>query len=316
MVEHNLAKVGVASSNLVSRSIFFFFFFFSFVFASNINLKNEYCIEDEEVLYSTFFDKNLPKFEILQIPSLSANFDVPSLHVKAPFSEHNISISDLSSGIITFKRNCNISGKKSLIEDKIKAIYTQTYPCIQIDKVDVFIKTNLPADFKSYRFKDAGINETRLKSANGTIWVLFETTDKRERKFYFSYIIDAFINVFKAKHNMLNDKILSQNDYEVYRVKIENLPSNLISCKIEKNLITKSYIRADSLLTYNQVEIKKDVLKGALIRSYIIDGGLVIGMDTILQEDANIGDKIRVKTNQNKFLDAKLFSKTEAMILK
>jgi flagella basal body P-ring formation protein FlgA len=115
---------------------------------------------------------------------------------------------------------------------------------------------------------------------------------------------------------MLNDKILSQNDYEVYRVKIENLPSNLISCKIEKNLITKSYIRADSLLTYNQVEIKKDVLKGALIRSYIIDGGLVIGMDTILQEDANIGDKIRVKTNQNKFLDAKLFSKTEAMILK
>jgi len=39
-------------------------------------------------------------------------------------------------------------------------------------------------------------------------------------------------------------------------------------------------------------------------------------MDTILQEDANIGDKIRVKTNQNKFLDAKLFSKTEAMILK
>jgi flagella basal body P-ring formation protein FlgA len=115
---------------------------------------------------------------------------------------------------------------------------------------------------------------------------------------------------------MHNDKILSKSDFEMVSIKVENLPSNILSCDIEPNLITKSYISKDSFLTYNKLEIKKDLLKGAHIRAYIADGNLVIGVDSTLLEDANIGDRVKILTENNKYFYAKLLSNSEAMILK
>ena len=314
MVEHNLAKVGVASSNLVSRSILFFILTTS-LYANPITLQSSYCIEDESTVFANYFDKKLNNFKVIDIPKSTSKFDVPTLHVKSAFSEHNITVEDKTNGIITFKRNCYISGKKELLEEKVASLYKNEYPCIKIKNIEVSTKTSLPFDFKDYVFMDAGINPSRLRYDSGTLWVLFKTKT-RDRKIYFNYLINAQISVFKAKNNMHNDKILSKSDFELVNVKVDNLPSNVVSCDIEKNLITKSYISADELLSYNKLEIKKDILKGKQIRAYIADGSLVIGIDSIILEDANIGDKVRIRTEQNKFFDAKLFSHSEAMILK
>jgi flagella basal body P-ring formation protein FlgA len=147
------------------------------------------------------------------------------------------------------------------------------------------------------------------------LWTLFVTPSQKRKKIYFSYEIEASINAFKAKHNMHHDKILTKKDYEAVQIPLNKLPSRLISCKIDKKLITKNYVKEEELLTYNKIEVKKDVLKGNQIRAYMVDGSLVIGIDATLLQDANIGDRVKVRTKENKILRAKLFSSSEAMIL-
>ena len=49
-------------------------------------------------------------------------------------------------------------------------------------------------------------------------------------------------SVFQAKRKLYNDKILSSNDYEKVKVKIDKLSSNIITCNMPKKLMTKNYI--------------------------------------------------------------------------
>lgn len=305
----------ISCNNFFSCFFFLSCFLFTALEATSISLNQVYCVENQKAIYSTFFDKKLSKFKIISLPKNGSKFEVPTIQISSILKSKNISYLDKTNGTITFKRNCYITKELNLIRAEVENLYKKQYPCIKINKVEVLQKGPLPADFKSYQIKNAAINNSRLRQKTGTVNISFLTQQKREKKLYFKYLIDASTKVFKAKNNMYNDRILSKNDYEEIYTKIDKLPSNLISCKIHKNLIVKNYIKANSFLTHNKLEIKKDLLKGTTITSYLIDGSLVVEVETILLEDANVGDKVRVKSKKNKFFRAKIFSENGAMIL-
>ncbi|MBE0491012.1 MAG: flagellar basal body P-ring formation protein FlgA [Sulfurospirillum sp.] len=201
-----------------------------------------------------------------------------------------------------------------MLIQKIASLYTKAYPCILINKLQINTTTPLPADFRAYTLLDVGFNSSKFRNKEGSFWSLWQTPTNN-KKIYLTYEIDASILAFKAKHNMHNDKILSNSDYEEQMIRIKNLASNLITCEIPANLITKNYIKQHELLSFNKLQIKKDLLKGVQIRAYIIEGPLVLSTESVLLEDGNIGDRVRIKTEKNKFFYAKIISKSEAMII-
>ena len=313
MVEHDLAKVGVASSNLVSRSILFLLLLTTFSFAKTITLLPHYCIDEHLQLNADFFGAK-EKFTILTIPKTRTKYTVPSLHVKSEFEKHNYSVIEPQSGVITFERFCNLAGKQTQIAKAVLKVFKQQYPCIDANLPQIKALSPLPYDFKSYSLLKVELKNSSLRRKKSSFKAIFKTVTS-EKQIYFDFYIDAKVDVFKAKHKLYNDKILSKNDYDKASIKLDRLPSRVITCKMPSNLMTKNYISANSILTMNKFEYKKDVLRGSKIVVYIRDGMLVIESEAKVLQDGNIGDIIKIKSSSGKLFRAKLISKYKAIIL-
>lgn len=292
-----------------------FFITFS-LHAKSIVLKSKYCVKDNIKLTSRFFDdnKSQDEFDILTLPKSRSTHSVPSLHVRDKFIQHGYEVIDNSSSIIEFKRYCNLAGKEDEIANEVLRLFEEKYPCIDADLPEIKASNILPFDFQTYTLTEVILRKNAYKNKKGSFKAVF-TTSTKDKKIYFKFTINANIDVFKARHNLYNDKILSQNDYEKVNIKLNKLPSKVITCQMPKNLITKSYLREGTILSMQKFSHKKDALKGSRINAYIKDGMLVIGLDAQLLEDANVGDVARIKTDQGKLFKAKLVSQYEAIIL-
>ncbi|WP_458701658.1 flagellar basal body P-ring formation chaperone FlgA [Sulfurospirillum sp. 1307] len=280
-----------------------------------LDLKEQYCIDDQTSLDSSFFGLE-EKFHVIDIPKIKTIHKVPSLHVTKVFKEHKIEVNDVKSGIIVFKRNCDISGKKEELSLKLLEEFEKKYPCLNTEDLpDIIAVSTLPYDFKTYELLRIELKSVFLRKSKGSFKAIFKTPNGAEKNIYFKFFINAYIKTFKAKHKLYNDKILSFNDVKTVEVPIDKLPSKAIVCELPKKLMTKSYVSANSILSMNKFKYKKDILRGDNLRAYIRDGMLVITTPATALSDANIGDVIKVKTESRKIVRAKIVSKYKAIVL-
>ena len=316
MVEHDLAKVGVASSNLVSRSIFGILLFLSSLFSSEpIYIDKTYCVEQDALKVSYFGYQGNNDPVIVQIPKDRVNYSIPSSVILSALSERNISAIDSSDGIVIFKRNCTLMGKADAIEDAFLKKFQEASPSVLIEeKPRIFAKSSLPADFKRYQFVGVTIPDATLKKNSGSFVAIFKVGDK-EKKLYFTYEMNAKIMVFKAKRNLLNGKILTNDDYESIWMSLEGIPTRAVLNEIPQNAMVKTSIKEGQVLADYHFDVKKTLSKKDTIRALLKDGGLVIEVQATLIEDADIGDVVKIKTEQGKILNAKIVSSKEAVIL-
>ena len=316
VVEHNLAKVGVASSNLVSRSIFFILLFLSSLFSSEqIYIDKTYCIEHDTVNASFFGYKGKEDFVLMRIPKDRTNYSVNSNVIVSALTDHNVSVVDSSEGVVVFKRNCSLMGKSDEIENAFLTKFQEASPFVIIEeKPRISAKTSLPADFKRYQLVGIQISDATLKKNSGSFVAIFKAGDK-ERKLYFSYEMNAKVMVFKAKRNLLNGKILTNDDYESFLVSLEGLPTRAILNEIPQNVIIKNSVKEGQVLSDYHFDVKKMLSKKESIKALLREENLVIEVQVTLLEDANIGDVVKIKTEQGKILNAKITSRHEAIIV-
>ncbi len=319
MVEHDLAKVGVASSNLVSRSIFLLLTFLP-LYASTpltILIKSNYCINDEIHLKASFFGYNDTKetANIVIIPKDRSQFVVPSQHILSAFQDKNVTIVDSSEGVVTFKRHCHLMGKLGAIESAFLQKFSELSPEVVIEgKPIISVKASLPNDFEHYIFDSVSIAENMLRKGNGSFVANFTVGNKR-KKIYFYYEMQAKMAVFKAKRNLQSGKILQDDDFERVFIDIDSLPSKAIVGALSPNLIVKNYVKEGQIFSEYFFDTRKDVMKKESIKAFLSEGSLVIELHVTPLDDANIGDIVKVKTEQGKVLNAKILSEKEAMIL-
>lgn len=299
--------------SIIFRFILFFSFFTSFLYSKSIVILPHYCLNVQTELNADFFGAK-ETFHVITIPRSKSTYTVPSLHVKDSFDKNDYNITDTSNGSIVFERFCNFAGKKEKISDALMDKFLKKYPCLNIENIDIETNSPLPYDFQSYKLIKVDIKNNYLRKRVGSFRAIFKTFDS-EKKIYLKYNIKATVDVFKAKHKLYNDKILHSSDYEKISIQLDKLPSKVITCKMPLNLMSKNYVRANSILTLNKFEHKRDVLRGTKIRTYIKDGMLVIEIEAIALKDANIGEIIKLKTDNGKIFNAKLISKYKAIIL-
>ncbi len=315
VVEHDLAKVGVASSNLVSRSIFFLLFTVSLLNSSSkILIKDNYCADNLTKITASFFTKDKKNdFQIIDLPKNISSYSVSSLKIVSKFKENNISFADLSNGVVTFKK-CISPINFNEIKKKVLKKFKTKYPSIKIKKITIIQTSPLPPSLSYYKLKDIDLKENDYRNSSGVFGVIYKR-DRESKKIYLRYKIYGDILVFKASYNLRNGKILRDNDYKKVEIKFDKLPLHVMSGEINQSYIIKGYIRKGSILSKNDFRIKKSLLKNDYIQAILKDENLILEIDAHLLSDANIGDIVKIKTVQGKVFKAKIISLKSAMIL-
>ncbi len=315
VVEHDLAKVGVASSNLVSRSIFLILLLFISAFSGDkFLIKHGYCVDGLKKVDASLFAKSIKKdFFILDLPKNRASYSVTSLKITSKFKKNDINITDLSGGTVVFK-NCKLPINTRYIKNILAKKFKERYPSIEIKSISVSSPSSLSPNLSLYRIKDIKLQPSAYAKAKGTFSVSLKRGNDK-KKIYLKFDIDATINVFKANYNLRNGKILQKDDYTAIRRKFDKLRSGTITNGLQKSYIVKGYIRKDTILNYSHFRVKKDILKGQFIKAILQDGSLILEVDAHLLKDANIGDIVRIRTVSGKSMNAKIISLKTAKIL-
>jgi len=260
------------------------------------------------------FTKNKANnFKILDLPANRTTFQVSSLRIISKFKQHDENITDLTNGIVTFKKCHSVidfENIKKLLVQKFKI----KYPSIKIKNIEITSISPLPVKLSYYKLQDIDLAPNDYRNSSGTFGVLYKK-GMEIKKIYLRYMIDANISVFKASYNLRNGKILNPDDYERVEIKFNKLPLHVISGKIKKDYIIKGYIRKGLILSTNSLKIKKNLLKNSYIKAILEDENMILEVDAHILNDANIGDTVKIRTTNGKILRAKIISLKTAKII-
>ncbi len=314
VVEHDLAKVGVASSNLVSRSILIFLFMLSFLNSSDkFFLKESYCVDGLKNVTASLITKQKTKnFFILKLPLNRAKYTVSSLKILSKFRENDINITDLSKGVVLFK-NCKIPINLKKIKSELIYKFKKRFPSLHIKKIFITSPSSLSPNLSFYHIEKIKLRQSTLNHAKGSFSVILKRAKKR-KQVYLKYDMDATIIILKANYSLRNGKILQNNDYIKTRINFYKLPARALRDSLQNGYIVKGYIRKGSILSMNNFKIKKAILKGEYIKAILKDGNLILEIDSHLLSDANIGDIVQIRTVAGRVYKAKIVSLKTALI--
>ncbi len=310
MVEHNLAKVGVASSNLVSRSIILTIFFISFLYPSNtFTIKKRYCIKNSSVYLKDIFPHLKQNSFIINIPKGLKEFKTPSLDIISALKKiEKGDIDDLSGGVVTFDTQCFVNYHKDTIDREIRKRFKKEYPSIKIERIFIQPLNSFPKNFKSYNIEDIEISKYNLKKYKGTLCVVYKNQNRLLR-LYFKFKIKAKITLLKAKNNITNGKILSLKDCEKYEVDFKKVPSGLLKSCSNGKLISRTFIKKGSVLSNYMFKKKSLIRKKQTVTAVLDSGFLTLEFDARALNDADLGDEIKVINKSGKVFKAKVVAK-------
>ena len=308
-VEHNLAKVGVASSNLVSRSIFFIFIFLfsTKLFANEVSIYPMYCIVNDQISLRTLgFDGE--DNEILNLEGMRAA-KIESKRLYEILTSNFKTYKDKSGGSVVFVKNCQIMDEIQM--HFLKAI-SDEYPGISVSDLSISPQNKLPANFKDLVFKNIFLNDQN--SQKGVFRASFEDVDLSLKSLYFKFSFNAKMPVFIAINSMNTNHILSLLDYQPTMIEFSKWPRDALSGLSAATLITKIQIKSGEILTKRQFNAISLVKKGEMLNAVLIEGGVNIIAEVKALEDGNLGDMIKIRTKDNKILEATVSGKGQVII--
>ncbi|MBE0495640.1 MAG: flagellar basal body P-ring formation protein FlgA [Campylobacterales bacterium] len=250
---------------------------------------------------------------LMRLPN-SATFQIPFLRLEALLSEHNITSTDRSGGLITLRRHCDISHDIDFLKHKVQEAFEDAYGMISIQNITLVPQSVLPADFKEYTLAQVRLSSVNIRSSQGTFSAAFTDKQGLRRTLYFRFHVEATLTGFKAKHNLPNGKILTLGDIEPVRFTLESLPSLPLQEVKPDTLVVKQYVREETLLLERQFDVRLLVQRRSSVEALMQDGGLVIGVRAQALEGGNEGDTIRIRTNEGKIFNARILSKHKVII--
>ena len=305
-VEHNLAKVGVASSNLVSRSIFFLFLSPFFLFAGVV-LEPMYCISGDSITLSVLGPVKQDE-EILNLNG-SAAAKIKTSELTQILMSKAINFSDKSGGKITFAKNCN---ELMNMQNAFLRELTRQYPKIIFSKLpEISLQTNTPEKLNEYFFEKLSVNS--ISSQNGIFRAIFRFNDL-QKTLFFKYSFKAQMPALRAVKNIPIKHTLGLLDYQIETVNFDDFKHDLITSVPSSKLIAKRNIKAGEFLSVQFFNAQTLIRKGDKIAALLNDGQLSITIEVKAAEHGNLGDTIKVVGKDRKIFEATIISKNKAII--
>ncbi len=311
MVEHNLAKVGVASSNLVSRSILFFILTFS-LHAQNIHLKDEYCIKNPHVMLGDIVENVKNDKVLIDIPDTTSHFQVPTIKVLEKLEKLGFKVQKNEQGIIKFKRFCDF--KLDALDKKLQKAVKTIYPNAYINSLQIKPKNTLPNGIDKMVLKNISVSKSSIKRQDGVFLAKFINQKGHIKSIYFSFSLDATLDVFVSTKDIKSGTILTQNHFAYQEFELKKLPINFLKTITPNTLIAKFNIKKGTILTQNAFKKKNLIKRGNYIKAILKDGMLSLEIEVKALNSGDRGDKIKVMSSDGKTFSAIIINKTTVHI--
>ncbi len=296
VVEHDLAKVGVAGSTPVSRSIvlplFIFFFIISQLQAEIVRLKSHYFVDSDAVTLPLFVpgESNVTLFQLKKGRSL---WKIPAFKVKERLKSAGYVADPPPTSMITFERAFKSAFPK--LRKLIALRYERHYPTLKIGAVSIKPTGSGAADFNFRPECTLRISRNSFRKKSGTFAVRC-----KKRVHYFRYTIEGTIMVYKANHQIKKDKIIDSKSIHAEYVPFEKLFAPPVTDFEKGRYIARLNISESKILTTANTEPLPAVLKNSAVRCIYKAGSVLIEFDATALQNGRIGDRITVKKSDGK----------------
>jgi len=266
-----------------------------------------YCIVNDQISLRTLgFDGE--DNEILNLEGMRAA-KIESKRLYEILTSNFKTYKDKSGGSVVFVKNCQIMDE---IQMHFLRAISDEYPGISVSDLSISPQNKLPANFKDLVFKNIFLSDQN--SQKGVFRVSFEDVDLSLKSLYFKFSFNAKMPVFIAINSMNTNHILSLLDYQPTMIEFSKWPRDALSGLSAATLITKIQIKSGEILTKRQFNAISLVKKGEILNAVLIEGGVNIIAEVKALEDGNLGDMIKIRTKDNKILEATVSGKGQAII--
>lgn len=276
--------------------------FFSASF-SQIQILPRYCINSNFVLLSDFSENSSDDELLFDIE----NSVISSEFIKKILAKKKIKFKDLSAGEVEFIIGCNFY--ENLHTQFLKEIYLN-YGVLRLNSLS-FIP-QMPLLDENYEISNIKI--TNIRSPKGTFKATLSDLNGNKKVVFFKYKIDAKIGVFIAKKDMKMRHILNLSDFSYEFIDLARYKLGAIREIPSKKTITKRQIKKGEILTNSHLSTLCDVKKGTKINAIFKDSLVSVNAQVVALQSGNIGDIIKIKTKDNKKLNAEIISNNKVVI--
>ena len=298
MVEHNLAKVGVAGSTPVSRSILLLTIFFLSLFAqeSNISqssktlsLKSRYEVPDSCVSPALFGLKTRKTACLFDLGNRT-RLTVPVYRVveKLRALEPSLRIAPPSRADILFELRPRL--RFPHCEKALSDAYRKTYPTLSIRALRIEPndrKRGYEVEESQCRLK---LTPSNLRRDHGT----FVAVCGRKHHF-FRYRLEGDIAVYKAVHQIKKDRMLSSESLRRVVVPFEKFADTPVTSVGEGRYIARQNIAAGKVVTRRMVAPVPEVRKGDRVRCRYDDGPVHIEFEAVALKNGYEGESVTLR---------------------
>jgi flagella basal body P-ring formation protein FlgA len=237
------------------------------------------------------------------VPKTITNYRVISSKITKAFSNQNIDIKT-DTQYVQFKKY--VKYDKNRILQHIKSIYQEKYPFLDIEKISIEPTSYL--DLDGFSIDEIVINDNIIKKNRNTFHIFFKNDKKRKRAF-FRYKIDATIKVVVSNKNILKDETINNSNTKLKKITFKNLYNTPITTKNIGKLSAKKYIPANKIIFDTLAQRTPEVTKRGIVMARYIDNGLSVEFETTALDTGFINQTVRVKDNNGKIYRAKILGK-------
>ena len=300
VAEHNLAKVGVAGSTPVSRSILTTIFllpiFLTTLFANEIELKLLYHINSICITPSTLGLDDFNRSCLIKLPKNRKRWIIPTYKLIDTLNRLGISVKKPVPSTITFEKKVDID--LSPLKKELEKLYRREYPTINIEDISISATSQNIEDFKFDKSNCLlKLSNAMLRHSKGTFVVKCS-----KKHYFFKFQIDATMQVYKANHQIKKDRIIDSNIVRKESIIFKTFYSPPLYNLKGKEIMAKQNIPKDRVVTLSMVVPVPAVKKHEMVNCFIQDGAVRIELSAEAMQNGYIGDEIILKRADGKSL--------------
>ena len=262
-----------------------------------ITLQNRYLVQSKNIKLRDIIPQAKYDITLYKINLNRHSKKIKSYDLIQTLSKHGYTTLKTSSRIITFVQESPIN--TSEIKNFIKDAYLKEYPQIKIHSLFLAPRgyiTSLPQTY------DIKLAKRFHLSKDGTLAI----KTHHNRQIFFDYIIDAHIDVYKAREVLRKEEKLSSFNAVKTSIHFDKFKSTPVNSKHLNTTQLKKHIKANKIITLRDIETLNLVKKGSNVLVSLNNNNINISFSAKALQSGKLRDIITVQKSNKQRLKVRI----------
>lgn len=277
--------------------IIFFFLLSLNIFALE-HIQERYYIDGYKIQSSLFF-KNQKSIKLYEIPQNKYSLRIKRSQLKKLLIDNGFKGFSIKSRYVYFEVNSPIDTTE--IKSFLKNHYEEKYSNIDIKKIEVHPRSFMQKLPSSYTIH---IRTRNHLSKSGILSI----KDNHNKKYFFNYSIEAYLNILISRVKILRDEELSKQNTKIEKTKLNKFRDIPLQKIYHSEYQVKYHIKQNSVITYKDVEKLALVKRDTTVSVSLSNSGISISFAAKALQSGKLNDIITIQKSNGKRLKAKVIA--------